>query len=206
MINKHFKSRLATSTARQVLRLEYIIEDEGSEPYEQTLELPISEYTVGFDPEVEIPGRSILALEAGETDGFGMKRYNLYRVKSALPIDIVDDLQIPPRSILFKIRWRGLLNVPDATAAYMIFSGEIDAQEISDNPDDLQWKYVVKEVEGQYHLIHMRSDGAGNVTPCEVLERRGVICKNTKSLSEYIECKIQRCPTGSILPRWMRTS
>lgn len=206
MINKHFKNRLATSAARQILRLEYIIEDGNGEPYEQVLELPIAEYTVGFDPEAEIPGRSILALEAGETDNFGIKRYNLYRVKDALPIDIIDELQTPPRSILFKIRWRGLLNVPDATAAYVIPGRETEVQQIDDNPDDLQWKYVLKEIEGQYHLIHMRVDGAGNVTPCEVLERRGVICKNTKTLAEYIECKIQGCPTGSILPRWMRTS
>jgi len=184
------------------VRLEYIIEERGREPYQQATELAITEYGVGET----VPGRPILGLQIKEDDESERRIYRLYRIADALPIPIVDETETPPRTIQFKISWHSRGNLNDGvTAAYDVTGQENLAPEISEERDDLEWKYLVTEEQGRYHLVHVIPQAAGNVTPCEVLAIQGIDCSHPRlNPIEKTQCRSLGCLPRPPRPWWQR--
>lgn len=190
------------SRSEMTVRLEYIVEGKGREPYEQVKELPITEYNVGED----VPGKPILGLQVKEDDESGRRTYRLYRVSEALPIDLVDGSETSPRVILFKIRWHSFRDPNDGvTAAYEITGRENLSESIVEERDDIDWKYILKEENDRYHLVRIRPKVAGNVTLCEVLENQGINCSKSRlNPIEETECRTAGCIPRPKRPWWQR--
>ena len=173
------------------LRLEYIVEKQGFEPYEQVEKLAITEYIV---TEKEVPGEPILGLQIKENPN-GHHTYRLYRVQDQLPILFVDDEpDRPPRAILFKIHWRDSFIDDGVTSSYIVSGQEQLSETIDEERNDIEWKYILKEKDGKYYLIHKVPDVAGNMNSCETIANQGVDCKRPKNDIERNKCRVHKCP------------
>jgi len=178
------------------LRLEYIMEKQDYEPYEEVKEIPITEYVVGD----KVPGKPILGLQMKENSEDGRRMYRLYRIADALPVDLGDD--IATRSILFKIYWRNFFRKnDDVSAAYVVSGKENLIEDIDENGDQIEWKYILKEENGRYYLVHVTPEGSGKQDVCKSLKNRNINCKKTQVREERTLCRIYGCQKARRPPR-----
>jgi hypothetical protein len=175
-------------------RIDYVVQATNGngmafEPFEETLDIPIEDFTVESKEQIIADGRKVVLALRPVADG----RYQMMRRKA--DIELSNDIAanaLRLRQIALKVQFEKS-NQPAAVAAYPI-TKDIEFTQ-SQLEDGHGWTLILTEEPGAggkslFRLFNVVVPGGGVVPPCQ---NPAIDCNNPRNRSELLYCEMNKC-------------